>query len=55
VRRRIILAITLAFLGTLGWLTIKDLLHYGPTPLSVVSLVILIFLGIAIVGALIER
>ena len=50
--RRAILAITLAFIAGLAALTVKDIIDNGVTPLSFVSIMILVFFSIAIVGAL---
>jgi hypothetical protein len=52
VSRRLILLATLVFIAMLGALTVKDVIHYGVTPLTVVSIMILVFFSIAIVGAL---
>ena len=54
-RRRALLLVTLVFIAMLGALTIKDTIKYGVTPLTVVSVMILVFFSIAIVGALIEK
>jgi hypothetical protein len=52
VRRRVLLVITLAFIAALGVLTVDDFVDYGVTPLGVISVLILVFFSIAIVGAL---
>ena len=50
--RRVVLIITLVFIVVLAALTIDDLVQNGPTPLSLVSILILVFFSIGIVGAL---
>ena len=50
--RRVVLGVTLLFLGVLGSLTLYVLLSSGPDVLVVVSLVILGLLGFGVVGSL---
>ena len=49
-----ILALALAFIGVLGALTVKDIIKYGITPLAVLSVMILGFFSVALIGALRE-
>jgi hypothetical protein len=53
--RRVLLVITLLFLAALAALTIDDIVRNGPTPIDIVSILILVFFWIAIIGALRER
>jgi hypothetical protein len=50
--RRTILVTTLLFLAMLAALTVWGLINNGVTPVSVISIMILIFFWIGIVGAL---
>lgn len=50
--RRVLLIITLLFIAALAALTATDVARNGPTPLDVVSIMILVFFSIGIVGAL---
>jgi hypothetical protein len=50
--RRTLLTITLLFIAGLAALTATDIARNGPTPLDVVSIMILVFFSIGIVGAL---
>ena len=53
--RLILLSVTILFLLGLAALTVDDVVHNGLTPLDVVSVIIIAFFGIAIVGALSAR
>ncbi|HET9074355.1 MAG TPA: hypothetical protein VFN48_07230 [Solirubrobacteraceae bacterium] len=53
--RLALLAVVLLFLAGLTFLTAYDVAHNGVTPLDVVSLVIIAFFGVALVGALTSR
>ena len=52
--RRALLIITLVFIGALAALTGIDVVRNGLSPLDVVSILILVFFSIGIVGALRE-
>jgi cytochrome c biogenesis protein CcdA len=53
--RVVLLVVTVVFLLGLAFLTVYDVAHNGVTPLDVVSVVIIAFFGVAIVGALSTR
>jgi cytochrome c biogenesis protein CcdA len=53
--RLVLLAVTVLFLLGLAFLTADDIAHNGVTPLDVVSVLIIAFFGVAIVGALATR
>lgn len=50
-----LLLVTILFLAGLAFLTVFDVAHNGVTPLDVVSILIIAFFGVAIVGALATR
>jgi hypothetical protein len=50
--RRVILIVTLAFIGLLATLTVLDFIHNGVNALGVISILILVLFSIGIVGAL---
>jgi hypothetical protein len=52
---RPLLIVTLVFIVGLAALTVADVVQNGVTPISVVSVAILAFFWVAIVGALRER
>jgi len=43
---------SLALLALLAFLTVRDLVRNGVTPLMVVAVLILVFVGVGVVGAL---
>ncbi len=47
-----VLTIALLFIAGLAALTIRDLVRFGPTPLAIVSILVLVLFMIGIVGAL---
>ena len=49
--RATVLTLALLFIVLLGALTVADIADNGPTPLDVVSVLILALLSIAVVGA----
>lgn len=51
-RRRALLLVTLVFIAGLATLTVIDLVRNGVSPLDVISIMILIFFSIGILGAL---
>jgi hypothetical protein len=55
VRRLILLLVTVLFVTGLTILTVLDIIHNGVTYLDVVSLLIVAFLAIALIGALTSR
>jgi hypothetical protein len=50
--RTAVLTIAVLFIALLGFLTVRDFVIYGVTPLGVVSCLILVLFMIGIVGAL---
>ncbi len=50
-----LLVVVLLFLGGLAALTVYDVSSNGVTPLDVVSVIIIAFFGVALVGALASR
>jgi hypothetical protein len=50
--RTVVLIIALLFIAMLAALTVLDVIHYGVTPLDVVSVLILVLFLTGIVGAL---
>lgn len=50
-----LLIVVILFLAGLTFLTADDVAHNGVTPLDIVSLVIIGFFGVALVGALATR
>ncbi len=50
--RRVLLAVTLLFIAGLTALSVLDMVNNGVNPVAVLSLLLLIFFWIAIVGAL---
>jgi hypothetical protein len=52
VRRLLVLGAALVFISGLAFLTVAQIVHQGFTPGSLVSVLILAFLAIGIVGAL---
>jgi hypothetical protein len=50
--RIVILIIALVFIGLLGALTVRDIIQYGVTPVSVLAVVVLTLFCTGIVGAL---
>ncbi len=50
-----LLIVTVLFLAGLAALTVYDVASNGVTPLDVVSVIIIAFFGVAIVGALATR
>lgn len=50
--RTAILVAALAMIALLGWLTVTTLVHHGPDPLTLLSLLVLALFGFGIVGAL---
>lgn len=50
--RIVILIVALVFIGLLGWLTVRDIVQYGVTPVSVLAVVVLTLFCTGIVGAL---
>jgi hypothetical protein len=50
-----LLIVTVLFLLGLSYLTVYDVSHNGVTPLDVVSVLLIAFFGVAIVGALATR
>jgi len=50
--RRLALAAVLGLIGLLTFLTVASMVQDGPTPLTVVSVVILALFGFGVVGAL---
>ncbi len=54
-KRVVLLVVTVLFLLALAFLTVYDVAHNGVTPLDVVSVMIIAFFGVAIVGALSTR
>jgi hypothetical protein len=52
--RRVLLVVTILFILALTAATLYDIIHNGFTPLDLVSLMILGFFSVAIVGALRE-
>ena len=53
--RRTLLIVTLLFIAVLATLTVSDVINNGVTPIAVVSVMILGFFSVAIVGALREQ
>ena len=51
-KRRVLLAVTVAFIAALAVLTGIDLARNGVSALDLISILILVFFAIAIVGAL---
>jgi cytochrome c biogenesis protein CcdA len=54
-KRYILLAVTIVFLLGLSFLTIYDIVHDGVTPLNVLSILLIAFFGVALIGALTAR
>jgi hypothetical protein len=50
--RVVVLAIAVAFIGLLGFLTVKDLVDHGVTFAAIAGLFIIVLFSIGIVGAL---
>jgi hypothetical protein len=50
--RTVVLIVALLFIAMLAALTVLDVIHYGVTPLDVVSVLILVLFLTGIVGAL---
>jgi hypothetical protein len=53
--RIVLLIVTILFLLGLSFLTVYDISHNGVTPLDIVSILIIAFFGVALVGALSTR
>ncbi len=53
--RTVLLVVALAFIAALGFLTARDISHYGLNVLDVASILILILFSTGIVGALLHR
>jgi hypothetical protein len=53
--RIVLLFVTILFLGGLAALTVYDIVSNGVTPLDIVSVLIIAFFGVTIVGALATR
>jgi len=50
--RKLVLTVALLFIAMLAALTVSDVVHYGVTPLDVLSVLILILFLTGIIGAL---
>lgn len=53
--RIVILIVALVFIGLLAALTVRDIVQYGVTPVSVLAVVVLALFCTGIVGALLHR
>ena len=50
--RRVLLVVTLIFIAGFSALTVLDMVHNGLNPVNILSILILLFLWVGIVGAL---
>jgi hypothetical protein len=53
--RALILIVALVFIALLAALTVRDIVHYGVTPVSVLAVLVLTLFCTGIVGALRQR
>jgi hypothetical protein len=53
--RTVILIVALVFIALLGALTVRDIVHYGVTPVDVLAVLVLTLFCTGIVGALRHR
>jgi hypothetical protein len=53
--RTLILTVALVFIGLLAALTVRDIVQYGVTPVSVLAVLVLTLFCTGIVGALSHR
>jgi hypothetical protein len=55
VRRPFVLVLAMVFIGGLGGLTVIDFVQDGVTGIGILSIVIIVFFSIGIVGSLLQR